>query len=57
MRVAVCTRYGPPEVLRPVEIEKPVPRGGEVCVKIHVTTLTSSDCFVRRGQVSITGEE
>ena len=51
MRAAVCTRYGPPEVLQLREIEKPVPRAGEVCVRIYATTVTSSDCFVRSGKV------
>ncbi len=51
MRAAVCTRYGPPEVLQQREIEKPVPRAGEVCVRIYATTVTSSDCFVRSGKV------
>ena len=49
MRAAVCTRYGPPEVLRIEEVEKPVPKDDEVLVKIHASTVNSSDCFVRSG--------
>ena len=47
MRAAVCTRYGPPEVLQLQDVDKPVPKGGEVLVKIHATTVTYSDWFIR----------
>ena len=47
MRAAVCTRYGRPEVLQLREVEKPIPRNNEVLIKIHATTVTSSDWFIR----------
>ncbi len=47
MRAAVCTRYGPPEVLQLREVEAPSPAAGEVLVKIHATAVNSSDCFIR----------
>ncbi len=49
VRAAVCTRYGPPDVLQLREVETPVPRDDEVLVKIRATTVTSSDWFVRSG--------
>jgi NADPH:quinone reductase-like Zn-dependent oxidoreductase len=47
MRAIVCTRYGPPEVLQIKEMEKPTPKGDEVCIKIHATSITHSDIIVR----------
>ncbi len=47
MRAAVCTRYGPPEVLLVEEIPTPVPRKNEVRIRISATAVTSSDCYLR----------
>jgi NADPH:quinone reductase-like Zn-dependent oxidoreductase len=47
VRAAVCTRYGPPEVLRVGELATPVPRKNEVRIRIGATAVTSSDTYVR----------
>jgi NADPH:quinone reductase-like Zn-dependent oxidoreductase len=47
MEAVVCTKYGSPEVLQLREVEKPVPKDNEVCVKIFATAATASDCIVR----------
>ncbi len=47
MRAVIHDRYGPPDVLRLEEIERPVPRAGEVLVRVRATTVTRTDCHRR----------
>ena len=47
MRAVIYDEYGPPNVLRFEEVEKPVPREGEVLVRIHATAVTRADCATR----------
>jgi NADPH:quinone reductase-like Zn-dependent oxidoreductase len=47
MRAAVRTRYGPPDVVRVVEVEKPAAKDHEVLVRVHATTVNRTDCGVR----------
>jgi NADPH:quinone reductase-like Zn-dependent oxidoreductase len=47
MRAAVVERYGPPEVVKIVEVPKPVPGDGEILVRIKATTVNSGDARVR----------
>lgn len=47
MKAVVCTKYGSPEVLELQDVPKPTPKSNEICIKIHATTVTSSDCIIR----------
>jgi len=47
MRAVVHDKYGPPEVLRVDEVERPVPKEDEVLVRVHATTVTQTDCHMR----------
>jgi NADPH:quinone reductase-like Zn-dependent oxidoreductase len=50
MRAVVFDRYGPPEVQRLEEVERPVPKDDEVLIKIHATTVTRTDTGLRSGK-------
>jgi NADPH:quinone reductase-like Zn-dependent oxidoreductase len=47
MKAVVYDRYGPPEVLRLEDVERPVPKEDEVLIKIHATTVNRTDCGIR----------
>ena len=47
MRAVVHDRYGPPEVLRLEEVERPELEADAVLVRVHATTVTRSDCAWR----------
>src|SRR2546428_7205724 len=47
MRAVVYDRYGPPDVLRLADVERPVPAAGEVLVKVHATTVNRFDTATR----------
>ncbi|MEP7216214.1 MAG: NAD(P)-dependent alcohol dehydrogenase [Anaerolineaceae bacterium] len=44
MKAVVNTRYGSPDVLRILDVPKPVPGPGDLLVKVHATTVTRTDC-------------
>ena len=50
MKAVVNDRYGPPEVQRLEEVERPVPGDEQVLVRIHATTVTRTDCGIRAGK-------
>ena len=45
MRAVIQDRYGPPEVLRVDEVERPVPAEDEVLVRVHASTVTRADAM------------
>ena len=47
MKAAVHDTYGPPEVLRVTEVERPCPADDEVLVRVHASSVTRSDCGFR----------
>ena len=47
MQAAVHIRYGAPEVVRIVEVDKPMIGPDEVLVEVHATTVNRTDCAYR----------
>lgn len=47
MKAIVHTKFGPPDELQLKEVKKPVPGDNEVLIRIHATTVTTTDCNVR----------
>jgi NADPH:quinone reductase-like Zn-dependent oxidoreductase len=50
LRAVVHDRYGPPDVLRLEDVDRPVPKDDEILVRVHATTVTRSDCGWRRAK-------
>jgi NADPH:quinone reductase-like Zn-dependent oxidoreductase len=53
MRAAVYDRYGPPEVLRLEEVERPVPKEDEVLIKVHASAVNRTDTGLRSAEYFI----
>jgi NADPH:quinone reductase-like Zn-dependent oxidoreductase len=47
MRASVLTEFGPPDVLQLREVAKPVPKGHEVLIRVHATSVNFGDMLVR----------
>jgi NADPH:quinone reductase-like Zn-dependent oxidoreductase len=47
VKAIVHDRYGPPEVLRVAQVDRPEPADDEVLVRVHATTVTRTDIHMR----------
>jgi NADPH:quinone reductase-like Zn-dependent oxidoreductase len=50
VKAVVYERYGPPEVLRLADVPQPEPKEDELLVRIHATSVTQTDCHMRRAR-------
>ena len=50
MKAAVHTRYGPPDVVRIADVEKPTAKDHEVLVKVYATSVNRTDCGFLSGK-------
>lgn len=53
MRALRYDRYGPPDVLKLVEIDEPVPRAGELKVRVGAASLNPLDVKIRAGHTRL----
>jgi NADPH:quinone reductase-like Zn-dependent oxidoreductase len=53
VKAVVYDGYGPPDVLRLEDVERPVPQDDEVLVKVHATTVNRTDTGLRSAEFFI----
>src|ERR1700761_6499673 len=49
MKAIRIDEFGEPEVMRIVEVERPVPAADEILVKVYAASVNPADYIVRRG--------
>ncbi len=54
MKAIVYQKYGPPDVLKLEEVEKPIPRDDEVLIKIHAVSINDWDWMALIGESFVT---
>jgi NADPH:quinone reductase-like Zn-dependent oxidoreductase len=50
MKAIVSHKYGPPDVLQLIEIEKPIPKDKQVLVKVHAASLNYGNLVLLKGE-------
>ncbi|RHW41620.1 NAD(P)-dependent alcohol dehydrogenase [Neobacillus notoginsengisoli] len=50
MKAIVCKRYGTPDVLELLEVDKPVPKDDQVLVKVHAASVNFGDLVLLKGE-------
>ena len=53
MKAVAYKRFGPPEVLKVVDIPEPNPGLGEVKLRVHATSVNAMDVLFRSGQLKV----
>ena len=50
MKAVSYTHYGSPDVIKLVDIKKPLPKDDQVLVKVYATSITTADSMIREGK-------
>lgn len=50
MKAVIHTQYGPPEVAKVMEVDKPTPKVNEVLIKVHAATVNRTDAGFRSAE-------
>jgi NADPH:quinone reductase-like Zn-dependent oxidoreductase len=53
MKAAIYTSYGPPDVVRIMDVEKPVPKDDEVLIKVRAASVNPLDWRLMKGEPRI----
>ena len=53
MKAIIYTEYGPPEIVKLMEVDKPLPKDNEILIKVHATTVNRTDCGFRSSEYFI----
>lgn len=53
MKAIIHKKYGPPEVVKLLEVEDPIPKDDEVLVKVFASTVNRTDCGFRSAEYFI----
>ena len=53
MKAIVYTKYGPPEVVKLMEVSKPIPKDNEVLIKVCASTVNRTDSGFRSAEYFI----
>lgn len=49
MRAIKINEFGGPEVMKLVEVDRPVPTANEILVKVYASSVNPADCIIRQG--------
>ena len=53
MKAAIHTKYGPPEVVKIMEVPKPTPKSNEVLIRVYTSTVNRTDSGFRSAEYFI----
>ena len=53
MKASVYTKYGPPEVVKLMEVSKPLPKDEEVLIRVYASTVNRTDAGFRSAEYFI----
>src|SRR5215469_13872168 len=53
MKAAVYTRYGPPDVVQIMDVERPVPKDNQVLIRVRAASVNPLDCGIPKGAARI----